>query len=216
MSGFYGGLCLALSACLLPAWADDISLMAIMGSRASLLVDNKPLTLGVGESRNDIKLLALAEDSVTVEMAGKKQTLKLGQGAYHSTSAKPDGGAAQKATVFSDGRGHFYANVSSGGSSVRGMVDTGATYLSMSQVDAQRLGIRYENGSSVSMRSAQGIMRAYLVKATEVKVEGIPLYNIDVVVSPGNFPEMPLIGMSVLNHLDTKREGDSMQLTKKF
>jgi len=215
MKGLRGATWLLLSTCL-HAWAGDVSLMAIMGSRASLLVGNKPMTLGVGESRNDIKLLALSEDSVTVEMAGKKQTLKLGQDAYHSTSSQPDGGAAQKATVFSDGRGHFYANVSSGGGNVRGMVDTGATYLSISQVDAQRLGIKFDTGAPISMRSAQGIMRAYLVKATEVKVEGIPLYNIDVVVSPGNFPETPLIGMSVLNHLDTRREGDSMLLTKKF
>lgn len=216
MKELRGRLCILLCACLLPAWADDISLMAIMGSRATLLINGKPLTLGVGESRNEVKLLTLTEDGATLEIAGKKQPLKLGQGAYQTAASRFNSGSAPKATVFSDSSGHFYANVSTSNGNVRGMIDTGATFLSISQVDAQRLGIKYENGSPISMRSAQGIMRAYLVKATEIKVEGIPLNNIDVVVSPGSFPEMPLIGMSVLNHMDTKRDGSTMLLTKIF
>lgn len=201
----------------LPVAAQDISLLAIMGQRASVMIGGRPTTLTVGETRSGIKLLGIQGDQISVEMDGKAQTLSMSKGAYRSAiEASPAGAPSARASVYNDGRGHFFARVSGAGASVRGLIDTGATFLSLSKPHADQLGIRSDKGIPIIMHTAQGRMQAMRVTATELRLENIPFYNVEVVVSPGNFPDVPLIGMSILNRLDIQREGDVMTLTKKY
>jgi aspartyl protease family protein len=49
-----------------------------------------------------------------------------------------------------------------------------------------------------------------------VQIGGIALTNVDAVVHDGNSPEIVLIGMSVLNRLEMKRESGLMTLIKRY
>lgn len=200
----------------LAASATEPVLLATMGSKASVSFGGKPITLAVGEARQGVKLISVGADSAVFEADGKRSTVRLGQGFFAGGGETDPGSSGNSATLFDAGGGHFLALVSAGGGGVRGMIDTGASFLSLSAPHANTLGIKPDRSKPVSLSTAQGVKTAWLTKINTVKIAGITLYNIDVVVSDGNFPAMPLIGMSVLNQLQMQRDGNQMTLKKKY
>ena len=66
------------------------------------------------------------------------------------------------------------------------------------------------------MRTANGTTGAYLVKLDTVSVGNVTLHGVDAVVVEGNGLAFPLLGMSFLNRMDMKREGDVMTLTRRY
>jgi len=74
---------------------------------------------------------------------------------------------------------------------------------------------RVDPTGSPAMQTANGFTSAYRVKLATVKVGSIELHEIDgVVVQQG--PGVALLGMSFLNRLEMKRDGDTMTLTRRF
>ncbi|QNM96424.1 retropepsin-like aspartic protease family protein [Chitinimonas koreensis] len=202
----------------LAALAAEPTLLATMGGKASVSFGARPVTMAIGDSRDGVKLVAVGEDNATFLIDGKRKQVRLGQSFYASGSSPSAGtqGGGNTLTLFDAGRGHFLANLAANGGAVRGMIDTGATFLSLSAPDAARLGVRPDRSKAVRLSTAQGTKIAWLAKVTELKLEHITLYNVDAVVSDGGYPEMPLIGMSVLNQLNLQRDGDRMTLKKKY
>ncbi|SFZ77285.1 aspartyl protease family protein [Chitinimonas taiwanensis DSM 18899] len=207
----------ALALSLLCAQAAEPVLLATMGNKASVSFGDKPVTLSVGQSREGVKLVSVAPDSAVFEADGKRRQVRLGQGFFAPGGGEGQAsGSANSATLFSVGHGHFMANISSGQGTVRGIIDTGASFLSLSTPQAAQLGLRIDRSNPILLSTAQGRKVSWRGKANSLKIEGITLYEVDVVVSEGNFPEVPLIGMSVLNRLQMQRDGDTMTLKKKF
>ena len=98
---------------------------------------------------------------------------------------------------------------------MRSVVDTGASVVVLSSADAERLGLDWRKGVRRTMQTANGPTAGYLVKLSKVKVGGIELREVDgVVVEQG--PGVALLGMSFLNRLEMKRDGDTMTLIRRF
>lgn len=194
----------------------DPELVAIMGSKASISIGGRRVVMSAGETHEGIKLVSINEDSVVVESGGKRSTVKMGQSFFVGGGGGGKGGGTNTATLFDNGSGHFYAEVGIGGASARGMVDTGATLLALSGRQAAAMGVKLDGGRQIGMSTAQGHDVALEITIPEVRIAGIMLYNVDAVVSRGNFPEVPLIGMSVLSRFNMQRDGDRMTLTKKY
>ena len=102
------------------------------------------------------------------------------------------------------------------GGPVRFLVDTGATAVSLSSADAARLGIDYKKGRPGLMGTANGAAVAYRVKLDTVRVGDIVVNNVDAAVLEGNEMPFVLLGMTFLNRMEMKREGQTMVLTKRF
>lgn len=200
----------------LAALAAEPVLLATMGSKASVSFGGKPVTLAVGESRDGVKLVSVGADSAVFESGGKRSTVQLGQGFFAGGGGADKGGSANSATLFDVGGGHFMASLGVNGGSVRGMIDTGATALSLSENHARQLNIRFERDRPVRVHTAQGVKIAWLTRIDSLKLEGMTLYGVEALVSDGSFPEVPLIGMTVLNQLQMQRDGDTMVLKKKY
>ncbi|MGQ5523496.1 retropepsin-like aspartic protease family protein [Chitinimonas sp. PSY-7] len=201
----------------LPAMAAAPVLLATMGNKVSVSFGGKPVTMSIGQTMEGVRLVAINADSAVFESHGKRRQIGLGQEFFASggsSVAVPN--VSDTATLYDAGNGHFLAQISTGQSSVRGVIDTGATFLSLSSQHAAQLGINYSRDRPVQLSTAQGRKIAWQSKATMIRLEGIPLYEVDIVVTEGNFPEMPLIGMSVLNRLQMQRDGDNMTLRKKY
>ncbi len=66
------------------------------------------------------------------------------------------------------------------------------------------------------MGTANGTTSGYLVKLDTVKVGSVTLHGVDAVVMEGRGLGSPLLGMSFLNRMDMKREGDIMTLTRRY
>lgn len=110
--------------------------------------------------------------------------------------------SGRRVTIDSDGQGQFHADVEIEGRVLPMMVDTGATAVSLSWDDAAGMGIRpapYE--FTVRMRTANGIVRAALVRLREVRVGGIIARDVPAVVAPPGQSTPNLLGMTFLNTL---------------
>lgn len=205
---------LALFACLsCAAWATEVGVVALFPDKAMLVIDKgKPRTVRVGETVAGVKLVSSNSDEAVVSINGKQQRLRIGEGVYSALSAKSERATV---TLAPDRNGHFVSSGSINGSSVRFLLDTGATMVSMSVEDARRAGVNYLAGERGYSQTANGVVPVYRVKLAEVTLGDITLHDIDGVVHETTMPVV-LLGMSFLGKLEMRREGESLTLTKKY
>lgn len=200
------------------ASAAEVNLNGVVGNKALLVVDGgKPRWIAVGEaSPEGVKLISVSGDLVVIELGGKRQSLQMGQSERLISGGASAGSRHQSATLTANGQGHFVATGTINGVSVRFLVDTGATFVSLSAADAKRVGINYLAGPSGLSSTAGGGVPSYKVKFDEVRIGGVTLNNVDGLVLAGNSLPIALLGMSFLNRMEMKRDGDTMVLTKRY
>jgi len=102
------------------------------------------------------------------------------------------------------------------GGSVRVLIDTGATLVALPATEAKRLGINYLQGQRNRMQTANGVTIVHAVKLDSVRIGDIEINNVDAVVSGNDAMGAVLLGMSFLNRMEMKRDGQSMALTKRY
>jgi len=206
-------ICLLLLLTCAAASAAEVALIGVIGDKAAVLAldGGEPKTVKVGQSWRGITVLTVEHDRATVEIDGTKRVLERGQ---HYRGTAP-ASTRESVTLAADARGHFFAEAAINDVPVRGVVDTGASAVVLSATEATRLGLDWRNGARRMMQTANGTTPGYLVKLTKVKVGGIELHEVDaVVVEQG--PGVALLGMSFLNRLEMKRDGDTMTLIRRF
>lgn len=198
----------------IPAAAADVGLAGVFPGKAAVLVidGGAPTTVRVGRSARGVSVISAGEAEAVVEVEGKRRTLRLGQYA-RGTSANAD--ERQTARLAADPRGHFFAEGQVDGGSVRFLIDTGATVVALPASDANRLGIDYRKGRRGVMQTASGQALAYQVKLDQVTLGGITLQNVDAVVIEGGLG-IALLGMSFLNRVEMRRDGQTMVLTRRY
>ena len=171
-----------------------------------------PRTLSPGQKTAEgVVLLGVENQTASLEVNGQKRIMAMG----HAYSSAPRD-ARQLVTLAADASGHFIAMGSINGGSVRFLVDTGATFVSLTAAEARRLGINYLQGERGQLQTANGMATGYRIKLDSVRVGQVELNNVDGVVSENDAMGMSLLGMSFLNRMEMKREGQSMTLTKRF
>jgi aspartyl protease family protein len=196
-------------------FAADISVIGVFPDRgAVLLVDGKaPQSVRVGQKVGGVTLISVDKAGAIVEDAGVRRTIALGQ---HVTIGTSPTARTPQTTLSADGHGQFMAESTVNGGSMRFLVDTGATLVSIPGRDARRLGIDFASGPRSIAQTANGPAPVYHVKLNSVKVGEIELLNVDALVLDGGGLTQPLLGMSFLNRVEMRREGDSMTLKRRF
>ena len=188
-----------------------------MGSKALLVVNGTPpKTLAPGETHQGVKLISTSGDQAVVEQAGQRQTLRVGEAPVSLGAG--GAGAAGKSTriVLNEGSGgHFMTTGQINGRAVQFMVDTGATTVAMSTLDAERTGIAYKSGQPVMMSTANGVTQGFRIKLNSVRVGEVEIYDVDAVVVPQPMPFV-LLGNSFLSRFQMKRENSLMTLDKRY
>lgn len=192
--------------------AADIAVVGLFPGKAVLVIDGgAPKTFAVGSMvATDVKLLAADESAATIAIGNRKQTIAIGQHVNRSSPAGPTSVVLQ-----ANGQGHFMVQGQINGGTIQMLVDTGATMIAFSQADAQRLGINYKAGQLGRVNTANGSVPVYRVKLDTVKVGSIELNQVDAVVQQAGLP-FALLGMSFLNRMEMRRDGEKMTLTKRF
>jgi aspartyl protease family protein len=200
--------CLMLST---GALALDVNVVGLFPNKAVVQIDGGGLqTLAVGQkTREGIVLVSVEPDGATFEIEGKRMALGLGHARMQST-------AAANAILTVDQRGHFVADGQVNGVPIQFTVDTGATFIALPAGEATRLGLDYMKGRKTLMETANGVAPAYRIKLDTVRVGSLTVNNVDAVVMEGNTLPVALLGMSFLNRMDIRREGQIMTLTKRF
>lgn len=207
------GLLLAILTPAFPVHAQEVSVVALFPDKAMLSIDKgKPRTLRAGETWGGVTLVSADSEGAVISIKGKKQRLRMGEGAY--STATVDTGRATT-TLVADERGHFVTLGSINGASVRFVVDTGATMVSMGIDDARRAGVNYLAGVKGYSQTANGVVPVYKVKLQTVKVGDLSLSNVDGIVHEAALPVV-LLGMSFLGQFNMRHEGSTLTLTKRY
>ena len=198
-----------------PAAAVDVALIGLGGDRAAVLAvgGGEPKMVKVGQKWNGVTLISVEREhsQVTVEIDGKQRVLKIGQH-YRSAAAASD---RQSVTLAADPRGHFYTDGAINGNPVRFLVDTGATMIALPAADAQRLGIDYRKGERGYSNTAGGVVPIYRVRFDTVRLGSIEVTGVDGVVIEQGL-DTALLGMTFLNRVEMKRDGQTMVLIRRF
>ncbi len=198
----------------LPAQAQEVNIHGLSDGRAVASVGpGKPKVLRPGDTLTEgIKLIRADSLSATFFIHGKKQSFTMGQNIAVSATTS----SAAEVTLIADAAGHFFAEGTINGGSIRFLVDTGASKVFLSAQDARRLGIDYLKGQAAYSETAGGTIRVYRVKLDTVRIGEVSVSNVDAVVSEKDPMSFALLGMSFLNRMRMDRDGDQLTLTKRF
>src|SRR5919106_2467755 len=134
------------------AGAADVALIGVLGDKAAVLAidGGEPKSVRVGQKWSGVTVISVERGQATVEIDGQRRVLKLGQHYRGSTMASS---SRSKVTLAADSRGMFLAEGAINGVPMRFVVDTGATYVSLSASDAIRLGLDFRGGRPVRMQT---------------------------------------------------------------
>jgi aspartyl protease family protein len=202
-----------------PAQATDISVSALFGGKAQIVIDGKPRMLSAGQSSPEgVKLISADSSAAVIEFQGKRRSLALGSGYKVSGVSLPTGasGSAPSVTLTADAQGHYQTLGQVNGGTVTFLVDTGATSIALPSAEARRLGINYLNGQRGYTQTANGKALAYRITLDTVKVGDITLHAVEAVVLEGDGLKIALLGMSFLNRTEMKRDGQALTLIRRF
>ena len=205
-------LSLALPPCLRAA--ETVSVYALFNGKAILMVDGSRRVLKEGEvSPEGVRLISASTetDEAVIEVEGKRRVLKMGVVISAFT-----GPAQASTTLWASSNGFFHAEGSINGVPLTFLVDTGANTIAMNIATAKRVGIEYEKGQPGIAKTASGFVKIYGLTLDRVKIGEIELRNVEAGVIEGSQPDTPLLGMSFLGRLEMRRDGNRMDLIKKY
>ena len=192
-----------------------LNVVGLFSGKALVSINGgSPQSIGAGQTKNGVKLIAADSESATFMVEGKRQTLKMGQAASVAGSAGP--ATNDPVSLYADQAGHFLGNLTINGASLKYLVDTGASTVALNSGDAKFAKIDYEKGEKGFSSTANGVVQVYRVKLNTLKIGTIVLNNVEASVIEGGSPPFVLLGMSALNHLDMKRDNSIMTLSKKY
>jgi aspartyl protease family protein len=104
---------------------------------------------------------------------------------------------------------HYFTDAEVGGSHIRTVVDTGASYISLRAEDARALNIDPPpDAYKVPVGTANGTAYDAFVRLPEVRVGSIVIHDVDALVAPPGAQTITLLGMSFLKKLSSFQVAD--------
>ncbi len=195
--------------------AQAVALSGMLGSNALLVIDGgTPKSVAVGDIYLGVKVISTLANTAVVEVAGSRQTLRVGDSPI-SVKGKPGASDNGKIILHAGSHGHFVSAGQINGQAVQFIVDTGASLVSLSVADAERIGLNYKAGQMVRMNTANGVSQGWRVKLSAVRLGSVDVYEVDAVVSSGGMPYV-LLGNSFLARFQMVRTNDQMVLEKRY
>ena len=185
--------------------------MLAQGS-ALLEVDGKSRMLRVGARSPEGVLLVSADNKqAVVEVEGKRKTIQLSRG----ISTKFQTADKTEIRIASGQGGHYWTKGLINGMSANFLVDTGATAIAMNHFEAERLGIDYRGGTPITVNTANGAAKAFLVTLSSVSIGNIVVRQVQAAVSTTDSPTEILLGNSYLSKVDLRIDQGVLVLTEK-
>jgi aspartyl protease family protein len=193
------------------ASATSVSVVGLFKDKAIVRIDGgQPRTISAGQTLQGVKLVGADSDQARFLVDGNPRTLGMGQSFAGATAA----GRASVALT-ADARGHFAAHGALNGYPTTFLVDTGATSIAISAAEARRIGLDYRAGQAAAVNTAAGVVPAWRVVFNTVKVGGIVVNQVEGLVVESGL-NVALLGMSFLNRMEMKRDGQTMTLTQRY
>lgn len=210
---------LAVSAISLTAastgWAQSVALTGVLGSKALLVIDGgAPKAVAANDSHQGVRVLQVSGDSAVVDIKGQRQTIRLGDAPVSVGSRGSGVSSSGRIVLMADARGHFIERGQINGKTMQYMVDTGASTVAIGRADADRMGLPYERGTPVMMRTANGVAQGWKLMLDSVRVGDVELRGLEAIVASQSMPYV-LLGNNLLAHFQMTRQGTEMILIKR-
>jgi aspartyl protease family protein len=207
------GLCLAAGLWPFIVCGADVGLAGLFPGKVLLTINGgAPRIVAVGATTPEgVRVIGVEGDTVTFEIDGRKRVLRVGQNVAEQASSS----APAKVVLTADTQGHFVTTGAINGTSVRFLVDTGATLVAIGAGDARRIGIDPGKGMRGVTNTANGPVTVSRVKLDTVRIGDVVMNGVDAVIFPHE-QSPALLGMSFLNHMEMQRSGGTMTLIKRF
>ena len=203
-----------LAATVLSAMSQSVVLSGMLGSKALLIIDGgAPRSVAIGESHMGVKVVSITGEQAVVEIGGKRQTLRVGE-APVSVGGSGVGSGGRIVLTASSG-GHFMSQGTINGRVVQFMVDTGASLVTLSAADADRVGLNYRSGQATRMNTANGVTLGWRMTLNSLRLGEVEVHAVDAIVSLQAMPYV-LLGNSFLSRFQMKQENEQMTLERRY
>ena len=190
--------------------ASEPRVQALFPGKAMFSLAGEQFVLRDGETGpGGLRLLRATSASALVEYGGRQQEWSLERGRFavdYIPAARPE------MRILPGPEGGYSVAGLINGRSVRFVVDTGATAITLSETEAVRLGLPITDGVEVSVETASGRVAGRRILIDRVQVGGLDEPRVDAVVLPGDRPATALLGMSFLGRLNIRSEGPILVL----
>jgi aspartyl protease family protein len=192
---------------------EKIEVQALFSNKTVLLIDGKRHILTVNEaSPEGVRVVSANSKGAVLEVNGQQKQYNLGS-TVSTVYAKP---SLYRETIYKNDGGMYMTVGNINGRTVKFLVDTGASAISMNTSQAKQLGVRYKReGKPASVSTASGYANAWREKLKSVSVGRITQNNVDAFVIDGKHPGPILLGMTFLGRLDVEHSGNAMTLIMK-
>ncbi|MCV2354108.1 retroviral-like aspartic protease family protein [Paucibacter sp. B2R-40] len=196
--------------------AGTVSFNGSLGTKAALLmIDGEARTLTVGSTLRGVRLLSVDDNRAEIELGGRRQTLLMGAtpGRIGDNAPPPNGG--RKIILSAGSGGHFTSIGSINGQSTQFLIDTGATAISISQTEAERMGLNFSAGRRIMTQTANGVVPAHMMQLNSVRIGDVEVRNVEAIVIPGQMSHV-LLGNSFLTRFQMQRHNDVLTLDLRY
>lgn len=196
------------------AAAAQFRVLALFNGKAMLQIDGTNHLLREGqEGPHGLTLISADAKKAVIEIDGRRDEYPLGRH-VGSAFAKPQD---REVKIWQDSSGGYLTTGSINGRNTDMLVDTGATLVALSEIEARRLGIDFrQKDRKTKVRTASGVANAFRVTLARVRVGEIELNNVNGVVLEGESPRRVLLGMSFLGRVEMNHQGNMLLLRSKF
>ncbi len=191
----------------------SVKVIALFTDKALLQIDGEQKIVKAGDTFKGVLLKSASGRGAVVEIDGR--VVKLGLNQSIAGNFKPPERATMK--VYPDALGMYLVNGKINGQSTRFMVDTGATYVTLSGAKASRLEIDYRReGIPGSAQTASAVIPVWQIRLDSVSIGGILIRDVEATVIDGDQPPDVLLGNSFLRHTRMTQAGSVLEIKKRF
>jgi aspartyl protease family protein len=190
----------------------NVKVIALFSGKAMLQVNGEQKIVSNGETFEGVLLKSASGRGAVVEIDGEEMKLGLNQ-SIAGNFKKPE---RTNLKIYPDEVGMYFVRGKINDRTTDFLVDTGATFVTLSGRKASSLGVDYRKGQRSSAQTAASVVTAWLVRLDSVTVGGILVRNVDAMVIPGNHPTEVLLGNSFLSHTSMERAGQVLEIRKRF
>ncbi len=190
----------------------SVKVIALFSGKAMLQVNGEQKIVSNGETFNGVLLKSSSGRGAVVEIDGEEMKLGLNQ-SIAGNFKRPE---RSHLKIYPDEIGMYFVKGKINEQPTGFLVDTGATFVTISGKKAKSLGVDYSKGQRSSAQTAASVVTAWLVKLDSVSIGDILVRNVDAMVIPGNHPSEVLLGNSFLSHTSMQRAGQVLEIKKRF
>ena len=192
--------------------ATDVRVIGLFTNKALLQINGQQKLLTKGESFDGVTLESASGRGAVVLIDGESKKLGLNQ-SIQGNFKQPDRTVSK---IFPDFQGMYFITGKVNGQPMRFLVDTGATYVTMSGQNATRIGIDFRKGSRGYAQTAAATVPVWRIMLDSVSIGDINVPNVQATVIEGSQPSDALLGNSFLKHTRIQRIGRAMEIEQKY